>query len=240
MALRNQLRSPGAFSWLAVQDLSERDAKAVADVLLGLPSPEAASFLLKHVQRFPESRDQLLTDLRHVARYAPEAELNAFPKIAREHFANDLETQFALFKSLQNGLARRGATLSDGLRGWAAELAEQLLAAGHDATTPWVNVPLTGAPTANPWFLQKRKSADGDDASIFLCSLPPEGEKLTGVLRSRPFVIPPKLGFHLAGHDGFPDQPPGRKNFVRLVAADTHEVLASAAHHRHAMTSPSG
>ncbi len=229
MALRNQLRSPGAFSWLAAQDLGERDARAVADVVPGLTNSEAASFLLKQVQKFPEPRDQLLTDLRHVARYAPEAELVAFPKIARADFAGDLETQVALFKSLQNGLARRGATLSDPLRGWAVELTEQLLAVGDDATTPWVNVPLTTAPTANPWFLQKRKSADGDDSSIFLCSLPPEGEKLTGTLRSRPFVIPPKLVFFLAGHDGFPDQPPGRKNFLRFVAADTREVIASTA-----------
>lgn len=228
MALRNQLRSPGAFAWLEAQDFGERDAKAVADVVPGLPSPEAASFLLKHVQKFPENRDQLLTNLRHVARYAPEAELIAFPKIAREHFASDLETQFALFKSLQNGLARRGATMSDTLRDWAAVMAEQLLAASDDATTPWVNVPLMAAPTANPWFLQRRKSADGDDSSVFLCSLPPDGEKLTGVLRSRPFVFPPRLGFYLAGHDGFPDQPPGKKNFIRLLDAVTGEVLASA------------
>ena len=51
---------------------------------------------------------------------------------------------------------------------------------------------------------------------------------LTGTLRSRPFTIPSKLGFFLAGHDGFPDQPLGKKNFIRLLDAETREVLARA------------
>src|SRR5256885_14876153 len=69
---------------------------------------------------------------------------------------------------------------------------------------------------ANPWFVQKRVSADGDKSSSFLCSLPPGAESLTGVLRSKPFTIPAKLSFFLAGHDGYPDKPPQKKNVVRL------------------------
>src|SRR5207245_7807709 len=74
----------------------------------------------------------------------------------------------------------------------------------------------------------KRVSADGDRSSWFLCSLPPGGESLTGVLRSRPFTIPAKLSFFLAGHDGYPNKAARKKNAVRLRAADTHEVLAEA------------
>jgi len=54
------------------------------------------------------------------------------------------------------------------------------------------------------------------------------GEKLTGILRSRPFVIPPKLTFFLAGHDGPPDRPLLYRNAVRLRDAGTDEILASA------------
>ncbi|HTG43453.1 MAG TPA: c-type cytochrome, partial [Verrucomicrobiae bacterium] len=68
-----------------------------------------------------------------------------------------------------------------------------------------------------PWFLQNRTSSDGDKDSMFLCSLPPGGESLTGLLRSRPFSIPEKLKFYLAGHDGVPTSPAGGNNFVRLV-----------------------
>jgi putative heme-binding domain-containing protein len=81
---------------------------------------------------------------------------------------------------------------------------------------------------ANPWFVQKRVSADGDRSSWFLCSLPPGGESLTGVIRSRLFTIPSKLSFYLAGHDGYPSNPAQKKNAVRLRAADTDELLAES------------
>ncbi len=238
MALRNQLRSPGAFLYLETQNLSAPDAKAIAEVVLGLPGEAPASFLLKQLQSTSENRDQLLADLRHVARYAPVSELDAIPTLAQTNFPTDLETQFALFKVLQEGLAQRGGKLSPRLRDWAGTLAEQLLASASDTNTPWVSVALAEAPTVSPWFLQTRKSVDGDEASTFLCSLPPDGEKLTGTLRSRAFPIPAKLGFYLAGHDGFPDQPPGHKNLIRLLAADTSEVLASAAPPRNDLAQP--
>src|SRR5207247_574495 len=80
-----------------------------------------------------------------------------------------------------------------------------------------INMPLErSANPANPWFLQKRASADGDKDSLFVCSLPPGGESLTGVLRSKPFTIPARLLFWLAGHDVFPGKPPQRKNYSRL------------------------
>ncbi len=37
-----------------------------------------------------------------------------------------------------------------------------------------------------------------------------------------------RVSFFIAGHDGFPGQPPGKKNLIRLRAADTRAVLASA------------
>ena len=71
----------------------------------------------------------------------------------------------------------------------------------------------------NPWFVQPRNSADGNtDAQWFPCSLPPGGEKLTGILRSRQFAIPERLSFFIAGHDGFPDKPAQKKNVLRSAA----------------------
>ena len=91
------------------------------------------------------------------------------------------------------------------------------MASADERSLTWFNAPVEGmANSANPWFVQKRASADGDKAAWFLCSLPPGGESLTGVLRSKPFSIPAKLNFFLAGHDGYPDRPAQRKNVVRL------------------------
>src|SRR5205814_6945904 len=89
----------------------------------------------------------------------------------------------------------------------------------------WINSPVEGMPTsANPWGVQNRKCADGK-SDAFLSSLP-NGEQLTGVLRSPNFSIPPQLSFFLAGHDGFPGKPINKKNLVRLCLASDHSVLA--------------
>ncbi|MEP6664297.1 MAG: c-type cytochrome [Verrucomicrobiota bacterium] len=57
------------------------------------------------------------------------------------------------------------------------------------------------------------------------CSLPPGGESLTGILRSKSFIIPAKLSFWMAGHDGFPDKPAQKKNLIQLRDAQSKKVL---------------
>ena len=84
MALRNHLRLCGAFPHLESQNLSEQVSKAVADIALGVAGEETASFLLKHVEKFPGSRARLTIFLRHAARYTPEPQLNDFAKFIRE------------------------------------------------------------------------------------------------------------------------------------------------------------
>lgn len=227
MALRDHLQMPGAFAHVAALKLAEADAKAVAEIALGAPTDESAAFLLSHVQKFSEPRDRLTAYLRHTARYAPAAQLDHLAGFVQRRFGDDLDLQFTLFKSVQAGLAQRDGNVTAGLRAWGVELVEKLLAPVDESSIPWISTPLKDTPTGSPWILQKRKSADGSEAE-FLSSLAPDGEALTGVLRSRPFHIPAKLAFFLAGHDGFPDKPLGKKNFIRLLAADSSAVLASA------------
>ena len=228
MALRNQLKTPGAFEQLDLATLTEADSHALCDVAIGVQTAGAGHLVLNHARNFSRSRDDLTAYLRHAARFAPDAELDSLADLARTKFPEDLDFQYTLLKSVQDGLAQRGNRLRAGLRGWAVELADRFLESENDTNVPWVSIPLQEA-TESPWFLQKRSSADGDQESIFLCSLPPNGESLTGILRSRIFAVPAKLTFFLAGHDGFPDQPPGKKNLIRLRSARTPEVLASAA-----------
>ena len=225
-ALRDQLEAEGVFARLLKENLSERDARAIADVAVAVPGAEAGEFLLRYVQRYSEKQETLASYLRHAARYAPEKEMDALATFTRRKFADDLDFQLALFKSIQQGTEQRGAALSASVRDWGADLAERLLASADERSLAWFNSPVEGmANPANPWFIQKRVSADGDKASWFLCSLPPGGESLTGVLRSKPFAIPSKLSFFLAGHDGYPNRAALKKNRVRLRAAETREVL---------------
>ncbi|HXT39504.1 MAG TPA: PVC-type heme-binding CxxCH protein [Candidatus Angelobacter sp.] len=226
-ALRDQLRDNGIFDRVTKATLSEQDERAIADVAVAVPSPEAGEFLLRHVQKYSEKKETLANYLRHAARYAPENEMDSLATFTRKKFADDPDFQLALFKSVQQGTEQRGATLTGGVRDWGAELAQRLLESADVNSPEWSNTPVQGmANTTDPWFVQERVSADGDKSSWFLCSLPPGGESFTGVLRSKPFTIPARLNFFLAGHDGYPDKPALKKNVVRLRTAASDQVLA--------------
>jgi putative heme-binding domain-containing protein len=230
MSLRNQLREPEHFRQLNTESLNEREARAIADVSVAIQSAEAGAYLLKHVQQFEEPRDTLIRYLRHIARFAPEERFGELATFARTKFPGEVDLQLALFKSIQEGAAQRGIGLSGDVREWGATLADQLLESAGDAALDWRYTPLAGAARrGNPWFVQTRPSADGNKTGSFLCSLPPGGEQLTGILRSKPFVIPAQLKFFIAGHDGFPDKPAQKRNVFRLREMGTDRILAETA-----------
>jgi putative heme-binding domain-containing protein len=148
--------------------------------------------------------------------------LGAFVK---SKFTDDVDFQLALFNSVVTGAEQRGVKLSEALRNWGGELCGRAL--GKTTDTGWFNTPLEGAPTPNPWAFQERRCADGQKARLL--SSFPNGEELTGVLRSREFTLPGKLTFYFAGHDGPPDKPAHQKNRIRLhLARDSAQSGASS------------
>lgn len=233
MALRNQLRPLQIFPSNAF-----RNSKVIADVAVGVPTAASASFLLRHVQDYPEERERLTAYLRHIARYADDKDIPGLASFTQQRFADDLDLQLTLFKSIQEGTAQRGGEMPPALRSWGATLAGSLLAAIIPEVLDWRNSPIKGNDTTNPWMLETRQSADGDRNSQFICSLSPGGEKFTGILRSKSFVVPAKLSFFMAGHDGPPGRPLQKKNFIRLREADSNEILAQSAPPRNDTAQP--
>src|SRR5204862_8351414 len=112
---------------LIKESVSERDERAIADVAVAVPSAEAGEFLLRYVQKYSESKETLANYLRHAARYAPEKEMDSLGVFTRAKFADDLDFQLALFKSVEQGTEQRGAALGAGVHDWGAELAQRLL-----------------------------------------------------------------------------------------------------------------
>lgn len=225
IALRNQLREGAA--WTAVQKttLPESSVQTLVGIATGIPSAEAAEFLVDHLDKLPKDKENQQRALRHIARYAPAQKTDALAQFVQEHSKNDIDLQLAILDSVQQGFAQRGLEPSAPITRWALTLAGAVL----DEDPAWMFEPVdSGRAGKNPWFLQRRASADSDKSSLFLCSLPPGGESLTGVLRSRAFALPPQITFYIAGHDGYPDKPAGRKNFIRLRDEKTHDVIAEA------------
>lgn len=241
MALRNQLLPEGNLAKVLPAQgnelpargngsgpqggLDEKDSRAIADVALGVKTADAGRFVLKHVETYSEPREKLTAYLQHGARYAPGDEVGQLAGFIQKHFADDVDFQLAMFKSVQEGAGQKGNGLASPVKDWALELDDRLFAAGDSKTLEWRNVPIKGHDSPNPWIVEKRRSADRNRESEFICSLTPGGEKNTGVLRSKAFSIPEKLSFFMAGHDGTPAKPPQGKNLIRLVDPNTQETL---------------
>jgi putative heme-binding domain-containing protein len=129
MAMRDQLRPAETWAKLPTASWKERDTRYVADVATGVHSPEAAQFLLTHVQQVPEGWDNLLRYVHHIARYGKGETLKTLLIFVRGKGAADLRQQAALFKAMQQGIQEQGAKLSEAARQWAEELARKLLTA---------------------------------------------------------------------------------------------------------------
>jgi len=235
IALRNQLQPEGNLARLPVKQWNDADQMAIADVALGVTSSDVGAFLVDHVEKYVNAgadRDLAGRYLRHAARFLPEARMDALATLVTGRFADDIDFQLALYKSVQEGMAQRsGAGPTAGMRQWGTKLATQLLDAARPDSDTWSRLPLPGAndPAApSPWFIQLRDSGDGAKGKVFWSSLPPGGEALMGVLRSAPFEAPEKLSFYTAGHNGPPGETLPKRNVMRLLDAKTGEVLAEA------------
>jgi putative heme-binding domain-containing protein len=132
VALRNQLLPAETWAKLPIASWSEKNLSAVADVSAGVPSAEAADFLMAHLlRRYPAGRDDLLRYIHHIARYGTEAKVTALVEFARHDRPDDAQYQAALFKAIQQGTQERGGKLQPEARQWASALARQLLASGQ-------------------------------------------------------------------------------------------------------------
>jgi putative heme-binding domain-containing protein len=129
MALRNQLLAPAAWAAVAADAIDERDARAVADVSLGVQHAEAANCLLQHLRRYAENRGRTAEMVHHVARYGSGAATAGLLEYVRGRPASDLGLQAALCRAVYQGVQERGRSLTGDARAWAEEVVARLMAA---------------------------------------------------------------------------------------------------------------
>jgi glucose/arabinose dehydrogenase/HEAT repeat protein len=226
MAVRDHLQHSENFSQLLKNRPSTIDAREMASVCVALKTEQAGSFLLDYIQNNSVSRKEMTDYLKHASEFVSPEKTDTLARFAQQRFPADLEFQTSLIASIHTGLKQRGEPASQTLRQWGTELSKKMVDSLDDESMIWFNTPIPGKRfTQNPWVFQNRPAADGKADNKLLSSFP-RGEQLTGVLRSRTFTIPNKFSFYLSGHDGFPDKPISRLNFVRLRQDQTHELLA--------------
>jgi putative heme-binding domain-containing protein len=124
MALRDSLRP--ADSWKAVASLPDDRKAIIADVALGVPTPESADFLLAQMKGKVPPGNATLNVVRHVARYGAPPVTDSLLALMRQGGAAS-ERQFQLFRAYEQGMQERGEALSNNARQWATILAHHLL-----------------------------------------------------------------------------------------------------------------
>ena len=221
IALRNRLREPGAISALVKQRVSTDARRLLCRIMLAVPSAEAADFLLAALREGIAEPEQTRDYLQHVAAHVEPPGLDALVALVRQQAADDVDYQLELIQLLQRQLVQRGQTHTPKVESWGRELVQRIFK-DQDGASAWINLA-----AENPWGLERRNCADGQERVLFLSSLP-GGERQTAVLRSKTFELPPRFTFYLCGHLGFPDAAAVESNYVRLCLADGGQVLQQA------------
>lgn len=255
VALSKLLQLPGAYPALRKELVVPELFGELARISLAIPTPDSAIWLLDQVKSsaaatkgvdlpgasrvdagtrpvpFPGlDRIQLAQVFTHIARHLPAEREAELIDLVQRQFPEDLETQLDLFAAVRAGRDSHSSFVvrRSSFDTWSSILAQRLLAELSQSTKPdWQPVSSANPQSSSPWFRATRPCTDKKERA-FLDSHPPGGESLTGILRSKTFDLPPTLSFWLAGHRGFPTQPPHDKNFVRLVDADSGREIARA------------
>lgn len=143
MALRDQVHALAARGNLEPTSWAPEDALALADVAVGVPTPEAAAFLLGLLDRLPASSGLPDACAQHVARYSG-GSIESLVGLASRRASADLRRQAELLRAIARGCAGRGAPPSPPMRAWAAGLARKLMTS-PDANDAAMAIDLAGS-----------------------------------------------------------------------------------------------
>ena len=127
MALRDQFLTASAWNALASASLSERDARDLADIAPGVPTAEAAKYLVSHLDRYAEPDATQVRYLHHIARYGSEDSVRAMLALIRNRSEPSPAQLAALLKAVLQGTQERGATLPGEGQEMALKLTRRLV-----------------------------------------------------------------------------------------------------------------
>ncbi len=128
MALRDQLRNAAHWARLPKENWSDRDGKAVADVALGVPTAEAAAYLMNYLDGHGMVVESFTAFIQHIARYGNPATTRRLLPLVKKTLTGNLDAQGQVCRAIHAGTQERGGQLDDSTRDWAGNLTVRLLA----------------------------------------------------------------------------------------------------------------
>lgn len=248
MSLRDHLRNEEWFR-TTTASLSAEDLPLIAGVCLALKSTASGDFIADHFETLSSiPQSDIAALIQYAASNVSDRSVPKVVDVVRRKFKDQQDIQLTLLESMRTGLNQRGLPVPSALKTWAQELAQAQLGIQSpddlnslqiSPALSWSYQPFGPRPSKdNIWSVTRsRMSTDGVNGAPLFSSFE-KGEQQTGVYRSEPFTLQEEFRFYAAGHNGFPDKPPGMKNAVRLRDAVTGELLREASPPRNDVAHP--
>lgn len=126
LSLRTILRNDSVMRLATKNGYPDEDATNIADVLMGVPSEEAGSFLYNYINKFNGNDNKLASIYRHIARFAPYSQLDSTIAIAFKSNRPD-SVNLLLYRGFREGLTQRGGKENSKLVEWGKSLAQKVL-----------------------------------------------------------------------------------------------------------------
>jgi putative heme-binding domain-containing protein len=224
MAVRDQLKHEASWKAVTAGDWDKEERRTLADVIPGVPRPEAAAFLMKHLEGESVPFADTVRFVHHVARYGEGDSAARLLKYATQSFMGNVRPQAEVFKAIQRGTQERGQPLDAGMRAWGEQLTTKLLATDREKDL-LVGIELAGSLKAQALQGQlstlllnaKASEAVRKAAASALAAIQPKDHlALLGRLLADPRE-PMPLREHLAGALGGTNLGAARAELVRAL-----------------------
>ncbi|MCC6287945.1 MAG: c-type cytochrome [Chitinophagaceae bacterium] len=123
LCLRNLLRHEFLMNEMAGRQWKNEDAAVLATVLVGVQTPASATFLYNYIKGNDVFKDEFPKVFMHMARFIPDAQLNAVIAAGMEKGSKDADLDYTIFKSIQDGIVRRGGKETAQFNEWGKNMA---------------------------------------------------------------------------------------------------------------------
>jgi putative heme-binding domain-containing protein len=240
LALRNNMRNERIMQEVVAQNWTDAQMNVLMKVVRDVPSKEAALFAMNYLEGHDLPNAELPGSLEYIGRFLEPSQLSRPVAYIQKRFANDVNAQYVLFTTMQQGLQQSGGSIVPAMRDWGISLADKALSGFADgaagtrdgiigAAAQWSNRPLleTGDPE-NPWSMIDRPIL-GELPRVKLMWSEFNWYPPTGVLVSPVFKLPASLQFSVFDNDVHNTEIKTgvSRNSVRILLAKSHKVIGS-------------
>ncbi|MHB1179366.1 MAG: PVC-type heme-binding CxxCH protein [Daejeonella sp.] len=228
LAVRENLRNNMVMQKVVARKWKEEQLNVLVRVIRDVPSKEAALFAMEYLQNHDLPYAGLVSSLEYIGRYIEPGQLIHPISFIQKKFPGDLDAQYMLYNTMQQGLQQRGGTVISAMKLWGISLAEKSLENLSEESNAWSNRPLeqTGDPE-NPWSVINRAIV-AELPSLKLIWSEHNWYAPTGILVSPSFKLPASLEMSIFDNDvhNTKEKTGISKNSVRIRLTKTRKPVA--------------